>query len=117
MAAPAGIARDSFPFCGERPQVRWWQCLPVRTPTFLTCQASGERCEVSGGSHTLAALTALGTEMATVLIALAPRICKSAAALAGILPGLLLGGLAIRLTLRLEPPEGDPDPLDDYEPR
>ena len=57
--APAGIARDSCPFCGERPGLGWWHYIGGRGGTPVACKACGKTSLVSPEATVFGLLAAL----------------------------------------------------------
>ncbi|HXJ18619.1 MAG TPA: hypothetical protein VMT03_00185 [Polyangia bacterium] len=97
---PAGIARDTCPFCGERAGVPWWNALPVR----VECRACGRTCSVWRGASGVGAFVGLlaGAGCAAGLL---PHLGAALTLLGATLAGTLGMSAVTRLFLRLEPPE------------
>ena len=98
----AGIARDSCPHCGERVRVRAWDLLPTRQKVLVTCGSCGQKSQIAGRTRIGAGV--VGIVGSLVAVALTYQSLGDWTIGPAILANLVLGYLAGRAMLRLDPP-------------
>ena len=104
MSAPGGIARDSCPFCGERPRFRWWDYIPSRYGSSVDCNLCGATARVATQTNMMGVLSFLFVVVAVIFALMKPLGPKLT------IPVALIAGLAVamgvmRVFMRLDPPD------------
>lgn len=103
-ATPPGIARDSCPFCGERPRLRWSDYLPSPAGGYVRCNHCGKRLCLSVESGLLGIIVGAVVGLG-LIFGLAEHLSRSVDIALGTAAWLVVCGVVVRLTIRLDPPE------------
>jgi len=90
-------------FCGERVKVGFFKLLPTKSKSMVTCASCGERSQVAGATRIAGVVAGIVGGLLGVWLSF-PRLEKWSLLIA-LVADVLLGYLAGRLTLRLDPPD------------
>jgi hypothetical protein len=102
MPAYPRFARDSCPHCGERPGLRWRDCLPQKYAQEVSCSACGKQCRLDGTSRLCGWLVLLSAPM--LAVAIGDHTIGVVAFFIGMIPGILLGAIVTKAMAVLEVP-------------